>query len=119
MTTTLSFEISVPGKTLTCQADADNAVTTILALLGLTGSELMLDTDVYFNHYTDISNLVTSGAWLIRNRRAYCIPHWPSGRARKHFKRRCDLKQARKLYPDWLAKLKQLERLGNQLTRIY
>ncbi len=151
MTTTLIFEvIDINGKPLTCTAnDADSAVTPILAMLGLTGDELMLDTDdwrghdwfdgrnvytsteiiendlectstdVYFNHYTDITNLVASGAWLIRNNHAYCIAHWPSGKARKHSKRRGYFKQARKLYPAWFAKLKQLERLGNQLTRIY
>ena len=142
---TLNFEIiDKDDKALTCQCTEADAVTTILALLGLTGDELMLDTDdwrdydwydgrnvftateiikndldctgidVYFNHYTDISSRVASGAWLIRNNQAYCIAHWPIGKARKHIKHRGDFKQARKLYPTWLGKLKQLERLGNQ-----
>jgi hypothetical protein len=150
MTTLLNFEISdINGKALTCQCTEADAVITILALLGLTGDELMLDTDdcrdydwydakdgggrsvytsteiiegdldctgtdVYFNHYTDISSLVASGAWLVRNDHAYHLKTWPIGKARKHIKRRGDFKEVRKLYPSWLGKLKQLERLGNQ-----
>ena len=123
-------------------ADVVAAVPAILDVLGLTGHELMLDlndwrghdwfsgrnvytsteiiendlelttTDVYFNHYEDITNLVASGAWLVRNNHAYCIAHWPIGGVRKHSKRRGDFKHARKLYPSWLGKLKQLERLA-------
>jgi hypothetical protein len=145
MMTKLIFEIiDQNGKALTCQCTEADAATTILALLGLTGDELMLDTDgcrdydfygsrnvytpteiiedyleytgtdVYFNHYTDISSLVASGAWLVRNDHAYHLKTWPIGRARKHIKHRGNFKQARKLYPAWLGKLKQLERLGNQ-----
>jgi len=124
--------------------DADSAVKPILTMLGLRVDELMLDendwrgydwfhggdvytaaeiivndleatgSDVFFCNYRDITNLVASGAWLIINGRAYCIAHWPIGKARKHFKCRGDFKQARNLYPAWLRKLKQLERLGNQ-----
>jgi hypothetical protein len=145
MTITLIFEIiDKYGNALTCRADADNAVKTILALLELTGSELMLDTedwrdsdwydgrnvftsteiivndleatgsDVFFCNYLDITTLLASGAWLIRNHHAYCIAHWPIGKARKHSSRRGDFRKVRKLYPVWLRKLKQLERLGNQ-----
>jgi hypothetical protein len=141
MTAALDFEISVPGKTLTCQADADNAVKTILALLGLTGNELMLDiddwrghdwfdcrsvytpieiiendlectsTDVYFNHYTDISNLVASGAWLIKNGRAYCLPRLP--RVRKRLMR-SDFAKARSTMA--IIKLRQLVELSNEFS---
>jgi hypothetical protein len=141
----LNYEISdLTGKALTCQCTEADAVTTILALLGFHGDELMLDTDdwrhydwytgedtytarkiiendldsmgseVHFESYTDISSRVASGAWLVKDDHAYCIPHWPSGKARKHCKRRGDFTQARKLHPVWLDKLKQLESLGHR-----
>jgi len=136
------------GNSLSCQCTEADAVATILALLGFQGDELMLDTDdwreydwhtgrntytareivendldstgyeVHFESHTDISSLVTSGQWLVRNDHAYCIAHWPSGKARKHCKRRGDFTQARKLHPVWLDKLKQLERLGNKLSKV-
>jgi hypothetical protein len=144
--TTLNFEIiDKNGKALICQCTEADAVATILALLGLHGDELMLDTDdwreydwatgedtytareivendldsmgseVHFESYIDISSRVTSGEWLIKDDHAYCIAHWPSGKARKHCKRSGDFTQAAKLHPVWLDKLKQLERLGSQL----
>lgn len=145
----LNFEITDrKGTALTCQCTEADAVATILALLGLHGDEIMLDTDdwrayavydwytgkdtytareivendldctgseVHFENYNDISSRVTSGAWIVKDDHAYCIPHWPSGKARKHCKRRGDFTQARKLHPVWLDKLKQLESLGNKL----
>jgi hypothetical protein len=131
------------GNSLSCQCTEADAVATILALLSFQGDELMLDTDdwreydwhtgkdtytareivendldstgveVHFETYTDISSLVTSGAWIVKDDHAYCIAHWPSGKARKHCKRRGDFTQARKLHPVWLDKLKQLESLGH------
>jgi hypothetical protein len=76
-----------------------------------------MGSEVHFESYTDISSLVSSGAWLVRNDHAYCIAHWPSGKARKHIKRRGDFTQARKLHLVWMDKLKQLERLGSQLSK--
>jgi hypothetical protein len=148
MTTLNFEIIDKNGNLKNCQCPEADAVATILALLGFQGDELMLDTDdwrhydwytgedtytarkiiendldsmgseVHFESYTDISSLVANGAWLVRNNHAYCIAHWPSGKARKHCKRRGDFTQARKLHPVWLDKLKQLESLGRQLSRI-
>lgn len=148
MTTLNFEIIDIKGKALTCQCTEADAVVTILALLGFQGDELMLDTDdwrhydwytgvdtrtaceiiendldimgseVHFESYTDISSLVASGAWLVKDDHAYCIAHWPIGKARKHIKRRGDFTQVRKLHPAWMGKLKQLESLGNQLPRI-
>jgi len=148
MTTLNFEIIDINGNDLSCQCTEADAVATILALLGFQGDELMLDTDdwraydwytgkdtftareivendldsmgseVHFESYTDISSSVASGAWLVRDDHAYCIAHWPSGKARKLCKRRCDFSQVRKLHPAWMGKLKQLESLGNQLSRI-
>lgn len=145
MTTLIYEINDFTGKALTCQCTEADAVATILALLGFQGDEIMLDTDdwrhydwatgrdtytareiiendldcmvseVHFENYTDISSRVASGQWLVRNDHAYCIAHWPSGKARKHCKRRGDFTQARNLHPVWLDKLKQLESLGSQL----
>ena len=146
MTTALIFEIiDINGKPLTCTADdANSAVKPILAMLGLTGDELMLDkndwrdsdwfdgrsvytsteiivndldctsTDVYFNHYTDITNLVATGAWLIRNNHAYCIAHWP--RVRKRV-RRGDFAKARATMA--IIKLRQLVELCNMQPKAH
>ena len=108
---------------------------------GITGDELMLDTDdwrghdwfdgrsvytpieiiendlectstdVYFDHYTDISNLVASGAWLIKNGRAYCLPRLP--RVRKRL-RRGDFAKARATMA--IIKFRQLVELSNELS---
>jgi hypothetical protein len=74
--------------------------------------------EVHFESYTDISSRVTSGTWIVKGDHAYCIAHWPSGKARKHCKRRGDFTQVRKLHPVWLDKLRQLASLGNQLSTI-
>jgi hypothetical protein len=142
MTTTLSFEIiDINGKALICQADADNAVTAILALLGLTGDELMLDTedwrdydwfdgrnvytsteiiendlmytstDVCFTDYRDITSLVKNGDWCVINNRAYCLTSLP--RVRKRL-RRGDFAKARTTMA--IIKLRQLVELSNELS---
>jgi len=135
----------INDRALTCQCTETDAVATILALLGFHGDEIMLDTDdwraydwyggkdtyrarkivendldcmvseVHFENYINITSRVTSGAWIVKDDHAYCIPHWPSGKARKHHNRRGDFTQARKLHPVSLDKLKQLESLGSQL----
>ena len=135
----MQFEINTQGnKTIFIDAaDADSAIKPILALLGLTGDELMLDeddwrgydffdgrsvytpveiiendlectsTDVHFTNYRDITSLINSGAWHVVNGRAYCLPRLPKVRPRL---KRGQFNQVRLLIT--IAKLKQLERLG-------
>ena len=68
-------------------------------------------TDVYFNHYADISNIVASGAWFIKNGRAYCLPRLP--RVRKRLMRG-DFAKARATMA--LIKLRQLIKLSNEFS---
>ena len=118
-------------------ADADSAVKPILALLGLRGDELMLDendwrgydffdgrsvytpteiiendlectsTDVHFTNYRDITDLVSCGAWIVIDDRAYCLPRLPKVSPRLT---RGQFTQVRQLLT--MVKLKQLENLG-------
>jgi len=143
MTTALIFEITdLNGNALTCTADdADSAVKPILALLGLTGDELMLDendwrghdwfdgrsvytsteiiendleitcTDVYFTNYRDITSLVKNGDWIVINNHAYCLPRLP--RVRKRLMRG-DFAKVRATMA--IVKLKQLVELCDELS---
>ena len=136
----MQFEINTQGnKTHFIEAtDADSAIKPILALLGLTGDELMLDeddwrgydffdgrsvytpveiiendlectsTDVHFTNYRDITDLVSCGAWHVVNDRAYCLPRLPKVRPRLT---RGQFNQVRQRLV--MVKLKQLERLGS------